>query len=70
MLELRRLAVCREIVRHGSFAAATDALSYSQPAVSHPIARLESEIEAKLLERGRGARPIGVGAAASREAYG
>jgi len=69
VLELRRLAVFREIVRRGSFAAAADALSHSQPAVSHQIARLESELGAKLLERGRGAAaPTRVGAVLLRHA--
>ena len=53
MLDLKRLQVFREIVRRGSFSAAADALNYSQPAVSHHIARLELELGTRVLERAR-----------------
>jgi DNA-binding transcriptional LysR family regulator len=56
MLDLRRLAVFREVVRHGSFSAAADHLGYSQPAVSHHVSRLELEVGATLLHR----RPRGL----------
>jgi DNA-binding transcriptional LysR family regulator len=56
MLDLRRLAVFREVVRHGSFSAAADHLGYSQPAVSHHVSRLELEVGAALLHR----RPRGL----------
>ncbi|HEX4033555.1 MAG TPA: LysR substrate-binding domain-containing protein, partial [Solirubrobacteraceae bacterium] len=48
----RRLAVFREVARRGSFTLAAEALSYSQPAVSHHVTSLEREIGAKLLDRG------------------
>jgi len=41
MLSATRLNVLREVVAHGSFSAAADALSYSQSAVSQSIATLE-----------------------------
>ena len=52
MLNLRRLMVFREVARRGSFSLAAEALSYSQPAVSHHITTLEREVGAKLLDRG------------------
>lgn len=51
MLDLKRLLVFREVCRKGSFSEAAVELNYSQPAVSHHIARLELEVGAKLLER-------------------
>jgi DNA-binding transcriptional LysR family regulator len=51
VLELKRLMIFCEVVRHSSFSNAAYALSYSQPAVSHHVARLEQELGAKLLER-------------------
>lgn len=53
MLNLKRLMVFREVATLGSFSLAADALSYSQPAISHHISSLEKEVGAKLLERGR-----------------
>ena len=56
MLDLKRLRVFQEVARSGSFSAAAVRLNYSQPAVSHHIARLELEVGARLVERGpRGA---------------
>jgi DNA-binding transcriptional LysR family regulator len=51
MDDLRLLKVLREVALRGSFSAAADALSYSQPAVSQQIARLEAQVGVKLLER-------------------
>jgi DNA-binding transcriptional LysR family regulator len=51
MLDARRLAVLREVVRHGSFSAAAAALYLTQPAVSRQIAKLEQEAGVRLLER-------------------
>jgi DNA-binding transcriptional LysR family regulator len=51
MLDLRRLGVFREVCRLGSFSEAALALNYSQPAVSHHVARLELEVGTKLLDR-------------------
>ncbi len=51
MLDLKRVRVFREVARLGSFSAAADALNYSQPAISHHIARLELEVGTPLLVR-------------------
>jgi DNA-binding transcriptional LysR family regulator len=64
MLNTSRLKVFREVVDHGSFSRAADALSYSQSAVSQAIATLEGEVGVALIERGRGGvRPTSAGAA-------
>jgi DNA-binding transcriptional LysR family regulator len=64
MLNPSRLRIFREVLNHGSFSAAADALSYSQSAVSQSIAALEAELGVALLERDRrGARPTDAGAA-------
>jgi DNA-binding transcriptional LysR family regulator len=51
MDDLRLLRVLREVALRGSFSAAADALSYSQPAVSQQIARLEAQAGTKLIDR-------------------
>jgi DNA-binding transcriptional LysR family regulator len=51
MDDLRLLKVLREVALRGSFSAAAETLSYSQPAVSQQIARLESQAGVKLIER-------------------
>src|SRR5919197_351485 len=51
MDDLRLLKVLREVALRGSFSAAAEALSYSQPAVSQQIARLEAQTGVKLLDR-------------------
>jgi len=51
MLDVRRLRVLREVMSHGSFSAAADALHLSQSAVSQQIAVLEREVGVPLLER-------------------
>ncbi len=51
MDDLRLLKVLREVALRGSFSAAAAALSYSQPAVSQQIARLEAQTGVKLIER-------------------
>jgi DNA-binding transcriptional LysR family regulator len=64
MLNSTRLNVFHEVVEHGSFSAAADALSYSQSAVSQAIATLEGELGVDLIERRRGGvRPTAAGAA-------
>ncbi len=64
MLNTNRLNVFREVVEHGSFSAAADALSYSQSAVSQAIATLEGELGTALIERRRGGiRPTSAGGA-------
>ena len=62
MLNLQRLRVLREVVARGSLTAAAQALSFSQPAISSQIAKLEEETGARLLERiPRGVRPTEAG---------
>src|SRR3982750_3797252 len=57
MLDVTRLRVIEAVARHGSVTAAAKELSYSQPSVSHHLARLEAESGAQLLQRvGRGIR--------------
>ena len=51
MLDPRRLILLREVVRHGSFSQAAQALFLTQPAVSRQIAKLEREAGVRLLER-------------------
>jgi DNA-binding transcriptional LysR family regulator len=64
MDDLRLLKVLREVALRGSFSAAADALSYSQPAVSQQIARLESQAGVRLIER----QPKGIRLTAAGEA--
>src|SRR3954468_10456174 len=55
MLDVTRLRVIDAVARSGSVTAAAKELSYSQPSVSHHLARLEAETGAQLLQRvGRG----------------
>ncbi|MER7131133.1 LysR family transcriptional regulator [Streptosporangium saharense] len=57
MLDVVRLRVLAAVARHGSVTAAARELHYSQPSVSHHLARLEAETGAKLVQRaGRGIR--------------
>jgi molybdate transport repressor ModE-like protein len=57
MLDTTRLRVLDAVARHGSVTAAAKELHYSQPSVSHHLARLEAETGAQLLQRvGRGIR--------------
>src|SRR4051812_46453826 len=57
MLDVNRLRVIDAVARHGSVTAAAKDLHYSQPSVSHHLARLEAETGAQLLQRvGRGIR--------------
>jgi DNA-binding transcriptional LysR family regulator len=51
MLDARRLEVLRAVAEHGSFSAAADALSFTQPAISKQIATLERQAGTALLER-------------------
>ena len=56
-LDLVRLRVLAAVARHGSVTAAARELHYSQPSVSHHLAKLEAETGAQLLQRvGRGVR--------------
>jgi DNA-binding transcriptional LysR family regulator len=57
MLNLAQLTVLAAVARCGSVTAAAKELHYTQPAVSHHLARLEAATGAKLLQRvGRGIR--------------
>ncbi|GGP05537.1 LysR family transcriptional regulator [Nonomuraea glycinis] len=57
MLDVVRLRVLLAVARRGSLTAAAKELHYSQPSVSHHLARLEAETGAKLVQRaGRGIR--------------
>jgi len=57
MLDIARLRILAAIAAHGSVTAAARHLNYSQPAVSHQLARLEAETGARLVQRvGRGIR--------------
>ena len=44
MLDVRRLQMLRAVSREGSLSAAARTLGYTQPAVSHHIARLEEAL--------------------------
>src|SRR5919107_870708 len=57
MLDVNRLRVIDAVARHGSVTAAAKELHYSQPSVTHHVARLEAETGAQLPQRvGRGIR--------------
>jgi DNA-binding transcriptional LysR family regulator len=57
MLDIVRLRVLAAIAAYGSVTKAAKHLNYSQPSVSHHIARLEAETGARLVQRaGRGIR--------------
>ncbi|MBM0275038.1 helix-turn-helix domain-containing protein [Micromonospora tarensis] len=53
MLDILRLRVLAAIAEHGSVTQAARRLNYSQPAVSHHLARLEAATGARLVQRGR-----------------
>src|ERR687895_1195490 len=56
-MNLVQLKVLAAVGRHGSVTEAARELHYSQPSVTHHIARLEAETGAQLLQRvGRGVR--------------
>jgi DNA-binding transcriptional LysR family regulator len=57
MLNLVQLTVLAAVARHGSVTEAAKQLHYSQPSVSHHLARLEAATGVKLVQRvGRGIR--------------
>ena len=69
MLDLKHLRVLKEVSERGSFSAAAEALSYTQPAVSQQIAALERQAGAKLVDRApRGIRLTDAGRALVRHA--
>jgi DNA-binding transcriptional LysR family regulator len=51
MFDARLLSVFREVATRGSFSEAAAALSFTQPAVSQQIARLERQLGARVLAR-------------------
>src|SRR5215216_4843151 len=57
-LELRHLLALQAVAREGSFAAAAEALGYTQSAISQQIAALERAIGQRLVERPGGRRRI------------
>jgi DNA-binding transcriptional LysR family regulator len=57
MFDVKQLRALRAVAEHGSFSAAADALSYTQPAISQQIAALEKRAGTTLVDRGsRGVR--------------
>jgi DNA-binding transcriptional LysR family regulator len=64
MLDVRRLQTLRAVAHEGSLSAAARTLGYTQPAVSHHVARLEEEVGTALLTRlGRGVQLTDAGLA-------
>ncbi len=62
MVTLVQLRVIDAVRRHGSVTAAATELHYSQPSISHHIARLEAQTGTRLLQRvGRGIRLTAAG---------
>src|SRR3954452_9882076 len=53
-MDPRRLMTFRAVAHARSFSRAAEALSLTQPSVSHQIALLETQVGVRLLERGRG----------------
>jgi DNA-binding transcriptional LysR family regulator len=51
MLDVKQLRVLKSVAEHGSFSAAAEALSYTQPAISQQIAALEKATGATLVDR-------------------
>ncbi len=69
VLDLRLLETFREVAMRGSFSGAAEALSFTQPAVSQHVARLEKQVGTRLFERdARGVRPTRAGHAMVRHA--
>ena len=64
MLDVKQLRVLKSVAEHGSFSAAAEALSYTQPAISQQIAALERTSGATLVDRtSRGVRLTDAGRA-------
>jgi DNA-binding transcriptional LysR family regulator len=69
MLDVTRLRVIDAVARLGSVTEAANELHYSQPSVSHHLARLEAETGAQLIQRvGRGIRLTEAGLLLARRA--
>src|ERR671914_2016468 len=57
MLDVKQLRVLKAVGEHGSFSAAAEALSYTQPAISQQVAALEKQTGTTLVDRtSRGVR--------------
>jgi DNA-binding transcriptional LysR family regulator len=57
MLDVKQLRVLKAVAEHGSFSAAAEALSYTQPAISQQVAALEKQTGTMLVDRtSRGVR--------------
>jgi DNA-binding transcriptional LysR family regulator len=57
MLDVKQLRVLKAVAEHGSFSAAAEVLSYTQPAISQQIAALEKHAGTTLVDRtSRGVR--------------
>jgi DNA-binding transcriptional LysR family regulator len=64
MFDVKQLRVLRAVAKHGSFSAAAESLSYTQPAVSQQIAALEKRAGTTLVDRtSRGVRLTDAGRA-------
>lgn len=62
MVTLVQLRVIEAVRRHGSVTAAAKELHYTQPSISHHLARLEADTGARLLQKvGRGIRLTAAG---------
>src|SRR3954468_9668773 len=62
MLDVNRLRIIDAVARNGSVTAAAQELHYSQPSVTHHLARAGGETGAQLLQRaGRGVRLTAAG---------
>jgi DNA-binding transcriptional LysR family regulator len=62
MLDVGKLATLRAVIASGSFSAAAQSLSLTQPAVSRQVALLERQLGTQLVVRGRrGAHPTEAG---------
>ena len=69
VLDLRLLETFREVAARGSFSAAAEALTFTQPAVSQHVARLEKQIGTRLFDRdARGVTPTRAGMSLLRHA--
>src|SRR5829696_6677934 len=51
MLDVTKLATLRTVIAHGSFSAAGEALSLTQPAVSRQVSLLERQVGTQLVRR-------------------
>src|ERR671918_1862449 len=64
MLDVKQLRVLKAVGEHGSFSAAAEALSYTQPAISQQVAALEKQTGTTLVDRtSRGVRLTDAGLA-------